>query len=166
MFSADYKRFSAFKNRTNLPILPPKIAPLFKPYTTQNHNFQMLSQETSPPSCLPQVRPFILPPNIPPSKEKIQCSTVHLSTALLSQAKGLFRPTAATATKSNSIFARSFGLVQGVICPPHGGVLLYIEDVQSGNNNEVITRKNRKKLLTFVWNCVKIPACLPVGGDK
>jgi len=40
---------------------------------------------------------------------------------------------------------------------------LYIEDVQSGNNNEVITRKNRKKILTFACNSVIIPLCLPAG---
>jgi hypothetical protein len=39
--------------------------------------------------------------------------------------------------------ARNFGLVQGVRLPPHGGVPRYIEYVWSGENNDVITRKNR-----------------------
>ena len=39
--------------------------------------------------------------------------------------------------------ARNFGSVQGVCLLDTGYVLLYIEDVQTGKNNEVITQKNR-----------------------
>ena len=50
--------------------------------------------------------------------------------------------------KRVSFLARSFGRVQGVRLPPHGGVPRYIEYVRPGENNEVIARKNRQKITT------------------